>query len=84
MNYAGRPIVVGGAAGAAHPYLTLCPQALQLASSPSATIATIIASQSIISGAFSMTRKRFSSDYVPDCTSFRPRLQVTVRSMSPS
>ena len=67
LNYAGQTaIVVGGAAGAgANPFFTLCPQALQLALVALATIATIIASQSIISGAFSMTRQAIQLGLCP-------------------
>jgi K+ potassium transporter len=58
LNYAGQTaIVVGGAAAAgANPFFMLCPPALQFMLVALATVATIIASQSIISGAFSMTR----------------------------
>ena len=67
LNYAGQTaIVVGGAAGAgANPFFTLCPQALQLALVALATMATIIASQSIISGAFSMTRQAIQLGLCP-------------------
>jgi KUP system potassium uptake protein len=67
LNYAGQTaIVVGGAAGAgSNPFFTLCPEALQLALVALATIATIIASQSIISGAFSMTRQAIQLGLCP-------------------
>ncbi|HTV32832.1 MAG TPA: potassium transporter Kup [Methylocella sp.] len=59
LNYAGQTaIVIEGAAGAqANPFFVLCPQPFQLPLVLLATAATIIASQSIISGAFSMTRQ---------------------------
>jgi KUP system potassium uptake protein len=57
LNYAGQTaIVVAGSAGA-NPFYSLCPQAWQIPLVVLATVATIIASQSIISGAFSMTRQ---------------------------
>ncbi len=67
LNYAGQTaIVVDGAAGAgANPFFTLCPEAFQLALVALATIATIIASQSIISGAFSMTRQAIQLGLCP-------------------
>jgi KUP system potassium uptake protein len=67
LNYAGQTaIVVDGAAGAgANPFFTLCPEALQVALVVLATVATIIASQSIISGAFSMTRQAIQLGLCP-------------------
>ena len=67
LNYAGQTaIVVDGAAGAgANPFFTLCPAGLQVALVALATIATIIASQSIISGAFSMTRQAIQLGLCP-------------------
>jgi KUP system potassium uptake protein len=57
LNYAGQTaIVVAGGAGA-NPFFSLCPEAWQIPLVVLATVATIIASQSIISGAFSMTRQ---------------------------
>ena len=55
LNYAGQAaVVVDGDAGA-NPFFALCPVVFQVALVGLATIATIIASQSIISGAYSMT-----------------------------
>ena len=67
LNYAGQTaIVVEGAAGAGtNPFFTLCPPALQLALVALATIATIIASQAIISGAYSMTRQAIQLGLCP-------------------
>jgi KUP system potassium uptake protein len=67
LNYAGQTaIVVDGAAGAgANPFFTLCPGAFQLVLVALATIATIIASQAIISGAFSMTRQAIQLGLCP-------------------
>src|ERR1700677_3394201 len=58
LNYAGQTAVVvaGGADAGANPFFTLCPEAFQLALVALATVATIIASQSIIRGAFWVTR----------------------------
>jgi KUP system potassium uptake protein len=67
LNYAGQAaIVVDGAAGAgSNPFFTLCPAAWQVALVVLATMATIIASQSIISGAFSMTRQAIQLGLCP-------------------
>jgi len=67
LNYAGQTaIVVDGAAGqGANPFFILCPADLQIALVALATIATIIASQSIISGAYSMTRQAIQLGLCP-------------------
>jgi KUP system potassium uptake protein len=67
LNYAGQTaIVVDGAAGAgSNPFFTLCPEAFQVALVGLATVATVIASQSIISGAFSMTRQAIQLGLCP-------------------
>jgi len=67
LNYAGQTaIVVDGAAGAGtNPFYSLCPEAFQIALVVLATAATIIASQSIISGAFSMTRQAIQLGLCP-------------------
>jgi len=67
LNYAGqtaiileRPLPAG-----ANPFYELCPAALQLPLVVLATLATIIASQAIISGAFSMTRQAIQLGLCP-------------------
>src|SRR5580658_1274596 len=67
LNYAGQTaVVVDDAAGAgANPFFTLCPPGWQVVLVGLATIATIIASQSIISGAFSMTRQAIQLGLCP-------------------
>ena len=67
LNYAGQTAIVadGAANGGANPFFMLCPQALQLALVALATVATIIASQAIISGAFSMTRQAIQLGLCP-------------------
>jgi KUP system potassium uptake protein len=59
LNYAGQAAVVieGGLPEDSNPFFILCPAALQVPLVVLATAATIIASQSIISGTFSMTRQ---------------------------
>jgi KUP system potassium uptake protein len=59
LNYAGQTAVLmdGGGTGGSNPFFTLCPTSLQLPLIALATVATIIASQAIISGTFSMTRQ---------------------------
>jgi KUP system potassium uptake protein len=67
LNYAGQTaVVVDDAAGAgANPFFTLCPAGWQVVLVGLATIATIIASQAIISGAFSMTRQAIQLGLCP-------------------
>jgi len=72
LNYAGQTAVLVGNEGTApsNPFFMLCPPSLQLPLVTLATVATIIASQSIISGTFSMTRQAIQLGLCP-------RLQVT-------
>jgi KUP system potassium uptake protein len=59
LNYAGQTalLVDGGGAAGSNPFFSLCPASLQLPLVVLATVATVIASQAIISGTFSMTRQ---------------------------
>jgi KUP system potassium uptake protein len=67
LYYAGQTAVVadGAANAGANPFFALCPAPLQVALVVLATVATIIASQSIISGAFSMTRQAIQLGLCP-------------------
>jgi KUP system potassium uptake protein len=66
LNYAGQAAaVVGGGVADANPFFVLCPASLQVPLVILATFATIIASQSIISGAFSMTRQAIQLGLCP-------------------
>jgi KUP system potassium uptake protein len=67
LNYAGQAAVVveGTVAADANPFFVLCPVLLQVPLVVLATLATIIASQSIISGAFSMTRQAIQLGLCP-------------------
>ncbi len=67
LNYAGQAAVVvdGRVAADGNPFFVLCPVALQVPLVMLATLATIIASQSIISGAFSMTRQAIQLGLCP-------------------
>jgi KUP system potassium uptake protein len=65
LNYAGQTATVVDGAGGANPFYALCPAPLQIALVVLATAATIIASQSIISGAFSMTRQAIQLGLCP-------------------
>jgi len=67
LNYAGQTatIVDGKAAAGANPFFALCPESLQLPLVALATAATIIASQAIISGTFSMTRQAIQLGLCP-------------------
>jgi KUP system potassium uptake protein len=65
LNYAGQAAVVVDGDGGANPFFALCPVVFQVALVGLATIATIIASQSIISGAYSMTRQAIQLGLCP-------------------
>jgi KUP system potassium uptake protein len=67
LNYAGQTaaVVAGDIGAGGNPFFTLCPEAFQIALVLLATVATIIASQSIISGAFSMTRQAIQLGLCP-------------------
>ena len=66
LNYAGQAaIVLGGASTQGNIFYRLCPQPLLTPLIILATIATVIASQSIITGAFSMTRQAMQLSWLP-------------------
>jgi len=67
LNYAGQTalVVEGIATAESNPFFLLGPPALQLPLVALATVATIIASQSIISGVFSMTRQAIQLGWWP-------------------
>jgi KUP system potassium uptake protein len=66
INYAGQgAVLLGQGAGAENIFYRLCPAALLLPLIVLATLATIIASQSIITGAFSMTRQAIRLGWMP-------------------
>jgi KUP system potassium uptake protein len=66
LNYAGQAaLVLEGAPTDGNIFFRLCPGALLLPLIALATVATIIASQSIITGAFSMTRQAIQLGWLP-------------------
>jgi len=66
LNYAGQAaLVLDGASTDGNIFYRLCPDALLLPLIALATVATIIASQSIITGAFSMTRQAIQLGWMP-------------------
>jgi KUP system potassium uptake protein len=66
LNYAGQAaLVLEGAPTDGNIFFRLCPQVLLIPLIVLATIATIIASQSIITGAFSMTRQAIQLGWLP-------------------
>ena len=67
LNYAGQTAIVldGPLPEGANPFYVLCPDKLQIPLVVLATVATIIASQAIISGAFSMTRQAIQLGLCP-------------------
>ncbi|HEY2227984.1 MAG TPA: KUP/HAK/KT family potassium transporter [Xanthobacteraceae bacterium] len=71
LNYAGQAaLVLHGEPTSGNIFFRLCPSALLIPLVVLATVATIIASQSIITGAFSMTRQAIQLGWLP-------RLQIT-------
>lgn len=71
LNYAGQAaLVLEGAPISGNIFYRLCPSAMLVPLVVLATLATIIASQSIITGAFSMTRQAIQLGWLP-------RLQIT-------
>ena len=66
INYAGQAaLVIDGAPIDGNIFYRLCPDSLLLPLIGLATVATIIASQSIITGAFSMTRQAIQLGWLP-------------------
>ena len=66
LNYAGQAaIVLAGAPTEGNIFYRLCPAPLLMPLIVLATVATIIASQSIITGAFSMTRQAIQLGWLP-------------------
>ena len=67
LNYAGQAaaVIEGAVPAEANPFFVLCPAPLQVPLVVLATLATIIASQAIISGAFSMTRQAIQLGLCP-------------------
>ena len=71
LNYAGQAaLVLEGAPTGDNIFYQLCPSGMLIPLLILATVATIIASQSIITGAFSMTRQAIQLGWLP-------RLQIT-------
>ena len=66
LNYFGQAaLVVRQPTAATNPFYLMVPDAVQLPMVILATLATVIASQAVISGAFSMTRQAIQLDYLP-------------------
>ncbi len=66
LNYAGQAaLVLNGAPADGNIFYRLCPEPLLIPLVALATLATIIASQSIITGAFSMTRQAILLGWLP-------------------
>src|SRR6202012_2087010 len=69
LNYAGQAaIVIAGVSTDGNIFYRLCPAVLLTPMIVLATIATVIASQSIITGAFSMTRQAMQLGWLPRMT----------------
>jgi len=76
LNYFGQgAMIIGDPAAAEHPFFTMAPQWALLPLVGIATAATVIASQAVISGAFSLTRQAVQLGYLP-----RMRIEQTSES----
>ena len=66
LNYLGQgALIISHPAAIANPFFLLCPQWLRLPLVVLATIATVIASQAVITGAFSIARQTVQLGYLP-------------------
>jgi KUP system potassium uptake protein len=66
LNYAGQAATLSGQGGSTgHPFFALVPEFLLYPMVALATLATVIASQAIITGAFSMTRQAMQLGWMP-------------------
>ena len=66
LNYAGQTaLLIGQGGNADHSFFALVPQALLYPMVGLATLATVIASQAIITGAYSMTRQAMQLGWMP-------------------
>ena len=69
LNYFGQgALVLADPAAVENPFFLLCPAALRLPMVLLATAATVIASQAVISGAYSMTRQCMQLGFLPRMT----------------
>ncbi len=69
LNYFGQgALTIGDPATVANPFFLLAPEWLRLPMVILATVATIIASQAVISGAYSMTRQCMQLGFLPRMT----------------
>lgn len=69
LNYFGQgALVLGNPAAAENPFFLLAPEWMRLPLVLLATVATVIASQALISGAFSVTRQCVQLGYLPRMT----------------
>jgi len=83
LNYAGQAgIVLEGAPTEGISSSSLCPPSLLIALVILATLATVIASQAIITGAFSMTRQAIQLGWLRAWRSSRPPARAMAKSMS--
>lgn len=66
LNYAGQTAILSGQGGGTeHPFFALVPHVLLYPMVGLATLATVIASQAIITGAYSMTRQAMQLGWMP-------------------
>ncbi len=84
LNYCGQgALLLLDSAARANPFYALVPRSLLVPSVVLATVATIIASQALISGAFSLTRQAVQLGYVP-AAQRRPHQPARTRGRSTS
>lgn len=65
LNYAGQTAILSGQGNTDHPFFAMVPHLLLYPMVCLATVATVIASQAIITGAYSMTRQAIQLGWMP-------------------
>jgi KUP system potassium uptake protein len=82
LNYFGQgALVLGDPSAAEHPFFRLAPEWALLPLVVLTTLATVIASQAVISGAFSLTRQAVQLGYLPRMTSSTRARPTSARSI---
>jgi KUP system potassium uptake protein len=85
LNYAGQTaFLLDHPISGGNPFFKLAPDWAIFPLVLLATVATIIASQAIITGSFSLTRQAMRLGWFPDCASARSRTRNTGKSTCPS
>jgi K+ transporter len=82
LNYMGQAaLLISDPASSSNPFFNMVPDSLQLPLVVLATLATVIASQAVISGAYSVTHQAIQLGYLPVSRSSTPRTPWLARSI---